>query len=342
MTLCEWLYWLAAMYKMIHLVAGESVLRTLRETAIPGDKFSVDDILMEGPVPDGLRSESSWTARADYLERHFSISGSQYLAGKAVRDRLLRESWDYDETVLWFEFDLFCQANLLYLLDWYAEGEWGPMLSLVCPEKVPGRVVFHGLGELHVHELESLFANRSEVTDLQKAAAQNAWHAYGRTDPRAIENFLLTDSGELPLVAPALRSHLERFPSKANGLGILGQKTLEILAQQPLDFHSLFRRVRETPEIFRHGIGDLQLQAYLDMWASGPSPLIQKNGIVEITATGRSVIENSSDAIQLNGIDLWYGGVHMTRENHWRWDTRQKKMYRARFDEVEDESELPG
>src|SRR5438477_1898299 len=59
---------------MIHLVAGQSALGTLEETSVPGEKFSIDDILMEGPIVDGLHSESSWEKRAGYLERYFSIS----------------------------------------------------------------------------------------------------------------------------------------------------------------------------------------------------------------------------------------------------------------------------
>jgi hypothetical protein len=44
---------------MIHLVGGESALFTLKESSLPGDKFSIDDILMEGPVIDGRRLGSS-------------------------------------------------------------------------------------------------------------------------------------------------------------------------------------------------------------------------------------------------------------------------------------------
>ena len=104
---------------MIHLVAGESALGTLKETSVPGEKFSIDDILMEGPIIDGLKTEQSWTARADYLQR-FSIPKEQYLSGRVKRDRILADSLSHDEIVLWFEFDLHCQANLLYYLDGYA------------------------------------------------------------------------------------------------------------------------------------------------------------------------------------------------------------------------------
>jgi len=315
---------------MIHLVAGNSALGTLKKTAVPGEKFSVDDILMEGPVVDGLHSEASWERRADYLERMFSIPKPQYLSGNAQRRLILEQSLTHDEIVLWFEFDLHCQANLLYFLDWYASRNLGrTRLSLICPETFPGRDRFRGLGELRSDELESLFPQREEVSAMQKQTAQRAWHAYGSSDPRAIEQFLQTDTSALPLLELALRVHLERFPSVVNGLGSLGQITLEILADEPVEFRKLFPRVVGTPEIFRYGMGDSTLQSYLKIWASGPSPLVRINGKIEITVDGRAVVEERADAIPLNGIDVWYGGVHLTRDNAWRWDAESHRLTQA-------------
>jgi hypothetical protein len=66
------------------------------------------------------------------------------------------------------------------------------------------------------------------------------------------------------------------------------------------------------------------LQAYLDIWSSGPAPLVRETDVVEITAAGRSVLAKEADAIDLNGIDVWYGGVHLTPDNLWRRDSGLK------------------
>ena len=73
-------------------------------------------------------------------------------------------------------------------------------------------------------------------------------------------------------------------------------------------------------------MGDLTLQSYLKMWAFGLTPLVQMNARIEITPAGRSVIEQRADAIHLNGLDLWYGGVHLTPENQIRWDTAARRL----------------
>jgi hypothetical protein len=312
---------------MIHLVAGNSALGTLKETSVPGEKFSIDDILMEGPVIDGLKTEESWIARADYLQRYFSIPREQYFSGRVNRDRILFDSLLHDEIVLWFEFDLHCQANLLYYVDWYAARELGATrLTLICPETFPGRPSFRGLGELKGEELESLFPTRAEVTADQKRVAQLAWRSFTSDDPRSIEQFIRSDSSPLPLVAPAMRAHLERFPSTRNGLGVVAQKTLEVLSEQPLPFRKLFPRVSATSEMLRHGMGDLTLLVYLEMLSSGPSPLIRKDGDLEITQVGRHVLENKADAVDLNGIDVWYGGVHLTKDHLLRWNPAEQKL----------------
>jgi hypothetical protein len=106
----------------------------------------------------------------------------------------------------------------------------------------------------------------------------------------------------------------------------VAQKTLEVLSVQPLPFHKLFVSVNSTPELFRHGMGDLTLQSYLDSLSSGPTPLIHENGDAEITEAGRSVLANKADAIDLIGIDLWYGGVHLTPENLWRWNPARQAL----------------
>lgn len=313
--------------QMIHLVNGDSTLTTLRTTQVPGDKFSIDDVLAEGPIIDGLQTESSWRARADYLDAFFSISRTEYLSGHASRTSLLHESVKHDEIVLWFEFDLHCQANLLYFLDWYASHDRGAgRLSLVCPASFPGRDNFRGLGELHEEELESLFPSRSEITGEQLRLARRAWQAYGSADPRAIEALLSSDTSALPLLAPALRAHLERFPSTANGLGVVAQTILQILGEQPLDSRKLLWRTMSSPALFRHGMGDLQILTYLKALESGPAPLVAGGQNLEITAAGRGVLENRDNAIEMNGIDHWYGGVHLTRDHRWFWDRTELKL----------------
>jgi len=35
---------------------------------------------------------------------------------------------------------------------------------------------------------------------------------------------------------------------------------------------------------------------------------------------GRAVLEGKRDAVEINGIDRWLGGVHLVVGQVWRWD----------------------
>jgi len=53
-----------------------------------------------------------------------------------------------------------------------------------------------------------------------------------------------------------------------------------------------------------------------------PTPVDLRGHIVEATEAGERVRAGRQDAIALNGIDEWRGGVHLTGErwSPWRWD----------------------
>jgi len=100
---------------MLHLINGQCTLDILIRTSVPGDKVSVDDILMEGPLPDYLADETAWRKRAKWLQKRFGISQTEYLQGAQVREQTLVQCSTVNEVTLWYENDVFCQINFLYI-----------------------------------------------------------------------------------------------------------------------------------------------------------------------------------------------------------------------------------
>jgi hypothetical protein len=87
-------------------------------------------------------------------------------------------------------------------------------------------------------------------------------------------------------------------------------------------------------------MGDQTFWAYLKRMAGGPHPLLHIEGppdvdrFVESTLTvtddGRRVLAGERDAIHLNGIDQWLGGVHLHGQAaRWRWDEQAGCLVRA-------------
>ena len=323
---------------MLHIVNGLATLQLLDRTDIRGARVPGDDIFAEGPVVDRLETPASWKLRADYLQRHFAIPKEQYLQRRDDRERSLRSFAYHEEVILWFEFDLFCQLNLIYLLNWFSNHDLrSTRLTMICPGDYPGMKQFRGLGTLNPKQLTALFEERVEVTGAQLRLARDAWSAYSSADPTGIENLIQQGTDDLRYLHRSLHAHLERFPSTVNGLNSIEHRILEILAAGAEKFPELFNRVATSDSLFSHGMGDLQFSAYLAELADSENPLIRIDNFpgvqsqeaprkqlnkcaIRITDLGKDILKGREDNLSRRGIDRWLGGVHLKGPNSvWRW-----------------------
>lgn len=217
------------------------------------------------------------------------------------------------------------------VLDWFSRQDLGKVkVSLICAGSYPGIDRFIGLGELQTDQLASLADTRVRVQEPQYRTSRAAWSAFTSPDPVEIERFLALDSSALPFIAAALRRHLEQFPSAENGLSRTEHQALSVLVKDSLSGSRLFIAVQRMEEqIFMSHESFKRVIAEL---AHAPHPLVETHGhtttrVVSITEVGRSVLEGGADHIELNGIDRWLGGVHLSgREGVWRWDRRLGRL----------------
>jgi len=331
---------------MLHIVNGLATLKLLDRTDIRGARVSGDDIFAEGPVQDCLETPGAWRTRAEYLQKHFGIPKEQYLQRKEERERNLRSFAYHEEVVLWFEFDLFCQLNLLYLLHWFSKKTLGhSRLTLICPGEFPGVKRFRGLGDLGPGQLTSLFEDRAEITEQQRTLGVKAWSAYSSPDPTQIQLLLEESTEPLRHLHKAFSAHLERFPWTGSGLNGVEEKTLQSLSDGgPRKFPDLFEVVSASDKVFSHGMGDVQFSAYLAGLAEGDNPLIRMENFaglltqdvphralgkwtIRITDQGKEVLKGRLDNIELRGMDRWLGGVHLKSPDQvWRWDPSTRRL----------------
>jgi hypothetical protein len=326
---------------MLHIHNGDSSANTAKQSSLPGEHFAWRESLITGPTPSGL-SGSEWrSVRARHLSEAYGVNLQECEQGLLDQEKKLLSFDEHEEVVLWFEHDLFCQASLLYLLNWFAHQDTASTrLSLICIGEFPGKENFRGLGELNAEQLASLFPNRQQVTSPQLKLAELAWQAYCSPHPADIEKLLQTDVSLLPFLGQALRAHLRRFPSTKNGLGSIENRGLELIHGGSKTFIDVFPRFGDAEPLY--GLGDAQFWLALHRMSDGKQPLLRiengKNGggqltpdIVrtakfEITDPGKSVLRGEADFVNLNGIDLWLGGVHLSQNNLWRWDEASGTM----------------
>ena len=324
---------------MLHIHNGEASANIARRSSLPGEHFAFREALIEGPTPAAYKNnDGDWRlVRARHLWSAYGVDLNECAQGLLAQEQKLASFREHDETVLWFEHDLFCQINLIYLLDWFASRELGgTKLSLICIDRFPGRTNFRGLGELTAEELGSLFPERKQVTQKQLDLATAAWTAYCSDNPTDLEQLLKTDCSSLPFLSQALGIHLQRFPSTKNGLGRIENTALSLLNAGATSFSDLFPRFAEIEALY--GFGDAQLWFALRRMHHVRHPPFTISGnaemekeisavVFEMTAAGKAVLSGENDFVVLNGIENWLGGVHLSgTKNIWRWDAESSRL----------------
>ena len=323
---------------ILHIHNGDAAADVAKRSSIPGEHFVWREALIDGPVPQVADADEWRRRRVRHLSEAYSLDRAEIERDSLAQEEKLASFRNYEEVVLWFEHDLFCQLHLLYLLNWFAQYELGKTkLSLICIGSFPGKENFRGLGELNAEELESLFPGRQQVTKKQLELAANGWKAYRSSDPRDIENFLNGDTAVLPFAGPALKAHLRRFPSTTNGLGQIENRALQLISSGGSRFADLFGDFCKTEPIY--GLGDAQFYSALRRMTETNQPLLAlKNGqptteaispdaTFKLTDLGRAVMNEEADFVLLNGIEQWIGGFYLSGErNLWRWDPESKSV----------------
>jgi len=325
---------------MLHIHNGDSTAGTLREFGFPGEHKAFHEVLMEGPTPGGLSPDEFLDARARFLADTYELK-----IEKAEQDLREQEAWltkssEHDETILWFEHDLFCQVNLTYLLNWFSrQSKKNHKLSLICIGEFSGIADFRGLGQLSGEQLAALFETRHDVSEAELSLASEAWTAYCSATPRDILRLIESDTTAMPFLAGAMQLHLARLPSRANGLNRIEKKALELISNGFTAFKSLFPKF--AGEDSAYGLGDSQFWSALRALANAKEPLINirqvdggdavksnkfLNASMELTEIGREILDGKLDAIEINGIDRWLGGVHLVAGQVWRWDEENETV----------------
>jgi RNA polymerase sigma factor (sigma-70 family) len=322
---------------MLHIVNGDAVASILKQGVVQGDILVWREIYPVGPVFSDMTVSRNRAARALYLEQALGIPQSLFLEGGEQQEALLQDFRKYKDIVLWFEHDLFDQTMLCYLLDWFARQNLGETrLHLLCIGDYPGIELFRGLGQLTPQQMKTLSGTWQAIGQEEFAAGSRMWKAYTSGDIGEHIQFLQeNNTSSLPFVQAAFEAHLSRLPSVHHGLGIIEQTTLELLAAGVDRPYDLFNQVGDRLNVL--GMGDLEYWYRLGKMSAEPHPLFQVEGAsafpdfshpvpsfgesrLILTELGRKVLAGEKDWADLQGMDEWFGGLHLKGQPSWRWD----------------------
>ena len=297
---------------MLHITNGDSTRIGLERSGLPGTIQPWRDVLYDGPAPSHLPAQRFRRIRSEFIGSGGTFGSIEEIERGYAREDAAVTSWDGgSEMVLWFEHDLYDQLLLIRLLSMLPRAALGTV-SLVCSDTY--------LGPLQPDRFPALFEERRPVSAEQIALATRAWHAFGANTPHALVDVAASDTSALPYLAAALHRLLEDYPSERDGLARSERQILQAIENGAGTANEAFLAcARMEDAIF---MGDLTFWGIARRLAAGASPLITVGSAISdplaMTSDGADVLAGRADAVALNGIDRWLGGVHLTPASLWR------------------------
>lgn len=345
---------------MLHVTNGTSAMNRIHELGLPGYIVTWDDVLHEGPVPEGLDATALRKVRADFIASSDWGDKREVAKLMKVRDEVLANAPMSMEIVLWFEHDLYDQLQMLQVIDRLKDRREGPVTAILAADY---------LGYQTADRLREWFDNRQRITDEQWDLAIRAWEAFRASDPRVLIGLIeslnsgapattpndgtklrmkVQAAAALPSLGSALGRLLQQYPSVRTGLSRTEMQTLAALAGGPLPARAAYtasnHRVEEA--VF---MGDMGWWLHVRPLMTGRRPLIGIKGRapsdfndkawwgesedapqLAITEDGGRVLAGQADHLALNGIDRWLGGVHLEGPTPaWRWNDATRSLVAA-------------
>jgi hypothetical protein len=319
----------------LHLTNGTAVIPAIRDAGIVGAIVPWDDVLHEGPVPEGLGVAALRDRRSEFIAGCGWGSFESVRRSLTDRDNALEQAVRgatasppgraVDEIVLWLEHDLYDQLQRLQILD-RIPLDGSPRITAVPDDDY--------LGQVPAERFGTLFELRWDVTSADRMAARDAWTAFRSPDPTRILE-VLPRVTQLRHLEPALRRHLQQFPSVANGLSRTEQQALEVVASGVQTVGEMYVQSHHLREdaVF---MGDAAFLIHVGALLRQPVPLLatargarelRLDDHVELTDAGLDVLEGRADRVRLCGIERWLGGVHLSGAGPvWRWDHEQQRL----------------
>jgi hypothetical protein len=293
------------------------------------------DVLHEGPVPETGSDADLRDIRARFLAEQAAQPVADVVADLSQRDALVADAARFDEVELWFEHDLYDQLQLLQVLDALA-GRHANVLLVQADDY---------LGAQSPQAIMAFRGFRAPVSAGQFELACAAWAALRQPAPLSWAGLLEEDLAALPFLGAAVRRMLEELPSAQNGLA---RSEHEFLAFASGGWDRAARCVGAFLGAQYDGdepsfLGDWSVFHILKRFAEARQPLIEplagtwpgpqdaasgafRSSAVKLTALGRAVLAGQADALDVNAIDRWWGGTHLTPETVWRWDSQAGRL----------------
>lgn len=241
-----------------NILNGDSLAYSFPEAKIEGDMIVFREALIDGDL-SGHDLQDFWHSRARYM----GLTESEYQDQVISEIEKILNAADDSEFNLWFEYDLFCQVNMWFVIS--------IINSLSVQKKVYAvytsyldrndKLFWNGFGPANSSQLQDCFADRILLSDADLKLGQELWTAYKDNNFEELIRLAETRSPAFPYLQEVVRAHIDRFPK--DGTNGRPERVIEYITKNiSTDFHKVFKEFWNRESIY--GFGDTQLKSLYD------------------------------------------------------------------------------
>ncbi|WP_272149447.1 DUF1835 domain-containing protein [Tenacibaculum aiptasiae] len=289
---------------LLHITNGDITTLQLKNLNFKGDIITWREMLCEGKTSVDVGSENFWKTRFDFLKSSYKVTKRKFIDYTLKEYRNLCNQKKQDEIVLWFEYDLFCQINMLAVISWLKRYRKNQKISLVCSGKVANSEKMLGLGELSPIQLKEHFKNRIILSQDDIEYADYIWQLYCSDSPLQLENASkFNPKSPFVYLEEAIKAHLLRFPSIENGLNHIENNILKTAKNNKFETKNKFiGHLLSNQEVY--GYGDIQYVNKTNQLKS----LFSSFNPVKLNKIGKKVLHNQTNYYAKMRSDFSYLG----------------------------------
>ncbi|HUF04213.1 MAG TPA: DUF1835 domain-containing protein [Aridibacter sp.] len=233
----------------LHVLSGDSLLRPFRELGLEGEIAVFRECLVDGPLLAG-DLEEFFELRSRYLSSE-GDDGFYETSARPEIEKILNLPKD-TKIFLWFEHELFCQANLWFLLQNLQDRD---DLWFVSPRPGPFDQRFSGWAPLGPDELSARFEQRIQVPKEDRMLGSELWQAFSARDSDRLTELGTRDS--------EIFFHLSEVSEAAAEIDSRPENIVSELVEAGAEsFEEAFRVFSRKEPVY--GFGDLQVKKIWD------------------------------------------------------------------------------
>ncbi len=241
-----------------NILNGDSLAYSFPEAKIEGNIIVMREALIDGDL-SGDDPQYFWNSRAKFL----GVTEADY-HDKVVKEiEKITNVPDYSQFNLWFEYDLFCQVNMWFVISIINNLTIKKRVYAVYTSHLnkSDQLFWNGFGPARSSQLLACYNDKILLSDADLQFGQDLWTAYKSGNLEELARLAEKQSSAFPYLQEVVKAHIDRFP--ADGTNGRPERAIEdITRTTSTDFQEVFKEFWKRESIY--GFGDTQLKQIYD------------------------------------------------------------------------------